>query len=89
MPGADPVDFALPILLNELVASTIPHVLVLDDFYVLADPRISQSVEFLVAYLPASLRLVIAARSDPHRPAPAREAPRLPHQTRHRTREAQ
>ncbi len=42
VPGADPMDLALPILLNELATSSIPHVLVLDDFHVLgrpADPR--------------------------------------------------
>ena len=49
---------ALPILLNELAASSTPHVLVLDDYHVLTDPRIHESVEFLVAYLPPSLRLV-------------------------------
>jgi LuxR family maltose regulon positive regulatory protein len=66
--GADPIDLALPILLNELVTSKVPHVLVLDDFHVLADPRIQQSIEFLVTYLPASLRLVIAGRADPPLP---------------------
>ena len=66
--GADPVDLALPILLNELAASSIPHVLVLDDFHVLGNARIHESVEFLVAYLPASLRLVVAGRADPPLP---------------------
>ena len=62
------VDLALPMLLNELAASTVPHVLVLDDYHLLADPRIHEAVEFLVAYLPASLRLVIAGRTDPPLP---------------------
>ena len=42
--------------------------LVLDDYHVLADPRIHESVEFLVTYLPPSLRLVVAGRSDPPLP---------------------
>ena len=46
------------ILLNELAASSIPHVLVLDDFHVLGNARIDEGVEFLVAYLPPSLPLV-------------------------------
>lgn len=68
VPGADPVDLALPILLNELATSSTRHALVLDDFHVLGDPRIHQGVEFLVAYLPASLRLLVGSRSDPPLP---------------------
>lgn len=63
-----PIDLALPMLLNELAASEVPHVLVLDDYHLLADPRIHEAVEYLVAYLPASLRIVIAARTDPPLP---------------------
>ncbi|MFJ8061356.1 hypothetical protein [Streptomyces sp. NPDC096142] len=63
-----PVDLALPMLLNELAASELPHVLVLDDYHLLGDPRIHEAVEYLVTYLPASLRIVIAARTDPPLP---------------------
>ena len=66
--GAVPVDLALPILLNELAATSTPHVLVLDDYHVLTDPRIHESVEFLVSYLPPSMRLVVAGRFDPPLP---------------------
>ena len=62
------VDLALPMLLNELAASAAQHVLVLDDYHVLADPRIHEAVEYLVTYLPPSLRLVIAGRADPPLP---------------------
>ncbi|MDX2546300.1 LuxR C-terminal-related transcriptional regulator [Streptomyces sp. WI04-05B] len=63
-----PVDLALPMLLNELAASDVPHVLVLDDYHLLTDPRIHEALEYLVAYLPAALRIVIAARTDPPLP---------------------
>ena len=43
-------------------------VLVLDDYHLLSDPRVHESVEFLLAYLPASMRLVIAGRADPPLP---------------------
>ncbi|MFJ3894820.1 LuxR C-terminal-related transcriptional regulator [Streptomyces sp. NPDC090083] len=66
--GVPPVDLALPMLLNELAASELPHVLVLDDYHLLGDPRIHEAVEYLVTYLPASLRIVIAARTDPPLP---------------------
>ena len=65
---ADPVDLAVPMLLNELAASSERYVLVLDDYHLLTDRRIHEAVEFLVAYLPASLRLGIAGRSDPPLP---------------------
>ena len=67
-PAADPMDLALPMLLNELAASSGQHVLVLDDYHVITDPRIHEAVEFLVAYLPPTLRMVIAGRSDPPLP---------------------
>jgi LuxR family maltose regulon positive regulatory protein len=63
-----PVELALPMLLNELAASAVQHVLVLDDYHLLTDPRIHEAVEFFVSYLPASLRLVIAGRADPPLP---------------------
>jgi len=66
--GVPPVDLALPMLLNELAASTMRHVLVLDDYHVLTDPTIHEAVEFLLSYLPTSLRLVIAGRADPPLP---------------------
>lgn len=66
--GVPPIDLALPMLLNELAASAVPHVLVLDDYHLLADPRIHEALEYLVTYLPASLRVVIAARTDPPLP---------------------
>jgi LuxR family transcriptional regulator, maltose regulon positive regulatory protein len=66
--AADPMDLALPMLLNELAASSVQRVLVLDDYHLLTDRRIHEAVEFLVAYLPASLRLVVAGRADPPLP---------------------
>lgn len=67
-PSLDPVDVALPTLLNELASVDEQHVLVLDDYHVLTHPGIHESVEFLLSYLPSSLRLVIAGRFDPPLP---------------------
>ena len=44
--------------------------LVLDDYHLLSDPRVHEGVEFLLAYLPPSLRLVVAGRADPPLPLP-------------------
>ena len=67
-PGLEPVDLALPTLLNELAALDTRHVLVLDDYHLLGAADVHESVEFLLTYLPAALRVVIAGRSDPPLP---------------------
>lgn len=68
--GLDPIDVVLPTLLNELESVTTDNVLVLDDYHVLSDSRLHQGVEFVLAYLPPTLRLVLACRADPPLPLP-------------------
>ncbi|HYO32698.1 MAG TPA: LuxR C-terminal-related transcriptional regulator [Nocardioidaceae bacterium] len=67
-PGMDPVGVALSALLNAATESSDSFALVLDDFHVLHDRTIHESVEFLLSYLPPSLHLVIAGRADPPLP---------------------
>ncbi len=67
-PGLDPVGVALGALLNALTSCDEQYVLVLDDYHLLTDPAIHESVEFLLAYLPPALHLVIATRADPPLP---------------------
>lgn len=67
-PGLDPLDVAISALLNALTGTTDRYVLVLDDYHLLSHPAIHESVEFLLAYLPPALHLVIAARADPPLP---------------------
>jgi LuxR family maltose regulon positive regulatory protein len=67
-PGADPVDAALPLLLNALAASDERLVLVLDDYHLLSDTRLHKHVAHLVAYAPAALHVVVAGRLDPPLP---------------------
>ena len=66
--GLAPVDLALPTLLNELTVLDSAHVLVLDDYHLIDHDDVHESVEYLLAYLPATLRVVIASRSDPRLP---------------------
>ena len=68
VPGIDPLDVALPALLNDLSASTVRLTLILDDYHLLTDVRIHEALEYLLSYLPPSLRVVIAARFDPPLP---------------------
>lgn len=67
-PGMDPVGVALAALLNALTDCQESYALVLDDYHVLRAPEVHQTVEFLLAYLPPALNLVIAARADPPLP---------------------
>lgn len=59
---------ALPTLLNELAEAPNTFVLVLDDFQVITSHEVHESLEFVVAYLPPTLRIVIASRRDPPLP---------------------
>ncbi|MBB3084173.1 LuxR C-terminal-related transcriptional regulator [Geodermatophilus sabuli] len=67
-PAVEPVAVALPLLINDLAATSGRYVLVLDDVHVLHDRRVWEALEFLVTYLPESLRVVMAARADPALP---------------------
>ncbi|HEX6255969.1 MAG TPA: LuxR C-terminal-related transcriptional regulator [Euzebyales bacterium] len=67
VPGLDPLDLAVPSLINDLAAAG-PCALVLDDYHSVTDRRIHEAVEFLITYLPTGSRVVIAARFDPPLP---------------------
>lgn len=54
-----------PVRFLTYVLTALQRVLVLDDYHVLADPGIHESVDFLLAYLPPALPVVMAGRSDP------------------------
>ncbi|HSJ44638.1 MAG TPA: LuxR C-terminal-related transcriptional regulator [Euzebyales bacterium] len=68
VPGLDPLDVAVPTLINDLTAAGGHRVLVLDDYHLVTDRRIHEAVEFFLTYLPSGLRVVIAARFDPQLP---------------------
>ena len=67
-PSVDPVDVALPTLVNALEKTRLRCVLVLDDYHLVGDRHVHEQVEFLLSYLPESLRLVVAGRLDPPLP---------------------
>jgi glyoxylase-like metal-dependent hydrolase (beta-lactamase superfamily II) len=55
-------------LVNQLAGVAEETVLVLDDYHLIQAPQVHQSFGFLLAHLPASLRLVVASRADPPLP---------------------
>ena len=67
-PGVDPLQVAVPLLINELASSQQDCVLILDDFHSVSDRHIHEGVEFFLNYLPPTVTLVVASRADPPLP---------------------
>ncbi|MGY1815714.1 LuxR C-terminal-related transcriptional regulator [Blastococcus sp. SYSU D00820] len=65
VPSVDPLDVAVPELLNGFAAREDPAVLVLDDVHEVTDPRVVGGLEFLLDHLPRALRVVLAGRAEP------------------------
>jgi LuxR family maltose regulon positive regulatory protein len=60
-----PIKSLLPALVNELSGLNVPLVLVLDDYHVIANQEIHESVSFLLEHQPRQFHLIIATRADP------------------------
>ena len=58
-------DVVLPSLINELAALPEPLVLVLDDYHLITNPRIHESVDYLLERMPETLQLAITMRGEP------------------------
>jgi ATP/maltotriose-dependent transcriptional regulator MalT len=56
---------ALTSLINELAALEQETVLILDDYHVISEQAIHESLQFLLDHLPACLHLLLASRGDP------------------------
>ncbi|MBO0790131.1 MAG: LuxR family transcriptional regulator, partial [Ktedonobacteraceae bacterium] len=63
-----PLSTILTILLNELAQVGTEIILILDDYHVIEDQAIHESLLFLIDHLPANLHLVLATRIDPELP---------------------
>jgi LuxR family maltose regulon positive regulatory protein len=55
----------LAALLNQIDATPVPLVLVLDDYHLINAQAVHDAVDFLLQHAPENLHLVIATRSDP------------------------
>ncbi|HEY2042891.1 MAG TPA: LuxR C-terminal-related transcriptional regulator [Jatrophihabitans sp.] len=62
------VDDIVPALVNELMGLQEPATLVIDDYHLISDRKIQQSLRSFVEHLPPMLRLVISSRSSPALP---------------------
>jgi LuxR family maltose regulon positive regulatory protein len=63
--GGSKMEVGLTLLINELSFLPKKRALVLDDFHLLENPAALQGVSFFLKYLPSSLHLVIASRTEP------------------------
>jgi LuxR family transcriptional regulator, maltose regulon positive regulatory protein len=63
--GEDLTELALPLLVNALTSWPDPIVLVLDDYHVITNADVHQSMEFLIDHLPRTVQVAVAGRSDP------------------------
>ena len=61
-------DAAVPLLVNDLVAQPGPIVLVLDDYHVITDRVVHETVTLLVERLPEHVHVVVATRGNPPLP---------------------
>ncbi len=67
-PQSPPLSTMLEVLLNELLAAGREVVLVLDDFHVIEDEEIHETLGFFLDHLPSTVHLVLATRIDPEFP---------------------
>ncbi len=66
--GSTAIRAAVTALVNDLVVAPGEALLVVDDYHLIQAPEVHGSLEFLLAQLPVSLRVVLASRSDPPLP---------------------
>jgi LuxR family maltose regulon positive regulatory protein len=67
-PQPSPIELVLAPLVNELSASSLRIILVLDDYHVIDAHDIQEGMSFLLEHLPPRLHLVITTRADPALP---------------------
>ncbi|MEM7534339.1 MAG: LuxR C-terminal-related transcriptional regulator, partial [Chloroflexota bacterium] len=59
------IEAVLGTLINELSGYALPFLLVLDDYHVITEPILHQSLEQLLNYMPPNMHLVITSRTEP------------------------
>jgi ATP/maltotriose-dependent transcriptional regulator MalT len=66
--SSSPLETALTILLNDLARSVRAGVLVLEDYHLITQTRIHETLAFFIEHLPATLHTIILTRSQPPLP---------------------
>jgi LuxR family transcriptional regulator, maltose regulon positive regulatory protein len=68
--GIQPAQFEtlISLLVNALASSSVPFVLVLDDFHVIQSQSVLEMLTFLLQHIPYPMHLVLLTRTDPPLP---------------------
>jgi LuxR family maltose regulon positive regulatory protein len=61
-------ELLITMLINDIAASQLRWMLVLDDYHLIQTPAIHTAITFLIDHQPAGLHLVLTSRSDPPLP---------------------
>ncbi len=70
-----PLDDVLSHLINDLADEGVQrYVLILDDFHLITEPRVQDTLVFLLDHMPPQLHLIFAGRADPPWPLARRRA---------------
>jgi LuxR family transcriptional regulator, maltose regulon positive regulatory protein len=64
-PGLSLTDFLVPVLVNELAASQVDVIFVLDDYHLITHDGIHEGLFSFVRHAPAQLELVVSTRVEP------------------------
>src|SRR5919198_28768 len=64
-PQANLTELVLPVLINRLADAREHLVLVLDDYHMIVNEEVHQSLAYFLEHVPAHIQLVIASRTDP------------------------
>jgi LuxR family maltose regulon positive regulatory protein len=63
-----PIDLALTHLLNALAGPSSGGLLVLDDYHVISEPRIHETLAFFIDHLPTTIHVLLLSRAEPDLP---------------------
>ncbi len=69
-PQSLPLSTVLTALLHDVERNTQDIILILDDYHVISDQAICDSMSFLLNHVPSTLHVVLVGRADPDLPLP-------------------
>ena len=75
-PQAPPLMYILTILINLLMDTAQHFVLILDDYHVITEQEIHNTLTYLIEHLPSQMHIILATRTDPPLPLPQLRARR-------------
>ena len=75
-PQAPSLQYILARLINSLIEGSDEFLLILDDYQLITEPQVHNTLAYLIEHLPPQLHIVLATRADPPLPLPLLRAQR-------------